>query len=146
MNLGQKSKRYVFNVFLKSYLQRRKLMTFRLPQEGRWGGLLQNFKWEGTSYYISLERSFRDKNFYKSCFRVRLLLKELQGASESIVSHLYSCVRILEICVKKCLINLIGRDSGGLWLKKKILLGDIRGTEELLEATILKYLLERKLL
>ena len=41
------------------------------------------------------------------------------------------CKNFRKLC-KKCSINLIGRDFGGLWLKKKFRLGYIRGKEGLL--------------
>ena len=42
-----------------------------------------------ASYYTSLEMAFWDENFDKSSFVVWQILKELQGAPESILSHLY---------------------------------------------------------
>ena len=50
---------------------------------------------------------FQDKKFDKSSVVVRRLLKELQGVSESTGK-----------LRKKCSVNLIGRDSEGLWLKE----------------------------
>ena len=64
-----------------------------------------------------LERSFQDKNFDESSFVVRRLLKELLGVQESILCHLYlgNAENFRKLC-KKCSMNLIDRDSGGLQL------------------------------
>ena len=80
-----------------------------------------NFKISnGKVHFVALERSFQDENFDESSFVVRRLLKELQGAQESILCHLYlRNAKNFRKLGKKCSTNLIGRDSGGLCLKKK---------------------------
>ena len=74
---------------------------------------------------------------WKGLFETKTLIKVVLHAT--IIKGIIGCnrkhtlpplswtwVKILENC-KKCSINLIGRDSGEFWFKKKNEVGDIKG-------------------